>query len=103
MKKSVIALAIFSALAFTACVGEDNGKPAEIIEPAEDSLKTVTGVAIDGAMNSVFIKVGEDTLGFNYPDLDNDHRDSWSIDDTVTVKYYETENGDSVTDVIVNE
>ena len=104
MKKSVLALAVLFALAFTACVGEDNnGKVENEIEPTADTLMSVTGVAIDGAMNSVYLKVNDDTLEFNYPDLDNDHRDSWSIDDTVTVKYYETENGDSVTEVIVNE
>ncbi|MBQ9555674.1 MAG: hypothetical protein IJV05_05560, partial [Muribaculaceae bacterium] len=58
------------------------------------------GVAIDGAMNSVYLKVGEDTIEFSYPDLESDHRSSWSINDTLTVRYYVTENGDSVTDVI---
>jgi len=51
-------------------------------------------------MNSVYLKVGDDTIEFTYPDLDSEHRASWSINDTLTVRYYETLNGDSVTDVI---
>lgn len=74
-------------------------EPAEI-EQVTDSLQEVTGVAIDGAMNSVYLKVGEDTIEFSYPDLDSEHRASWSINDTLTVRYYETADGDSVTDVI---
>ena len=68
-----------------------------------DSAVLVTGVAIDGAMNSIFLKVGDDTLQYSYPDLDNEHRASWSINDTVTIKYYVTENGDSVTDVMLGD
>ena len=74
-------------------------EPAEV-EQVTDSLQEVTGVAIDGAMNSVYLKVGEDTIEFSYPDLDSEHRASWSINDTLTVRYYETADGDSVTDVI---
>ena len=74
-------------------------EPAEI-EQVTDSLQEVTGVAIDGAMNSVYLKVGDDTIEFSYPDLDSEHRASWSINDTLTVRYYETADGDSVTDVI---
>ena len=74
-------------------------EPADI-EQVTDSLQEVTGVAIDGAMNSVYLKVGDDTIEFSYPDLDSEHRASWSINDTLTVRYYETADGDSVTDVI---
>lgn len=74
-------------------------EPAEV-EQVTDSLQEITGVAIDGAMNSVYLKVGEDTIEFSYPDLDSEHRASWSINDTLTVRYYETADGDSVTDVI---
>lgn len=74
-------------------------EPAEV-EQVTDSLQEVTGVAIDGAMNSVYLKVGDDTIEFSYPDLDSEHRASWSINDTLTVRYYETADGDSVTDVI---
>ena len=51
-------------------------------------------------MNSVYLKVGEDTIEFTYPDLDTENRASWEINDTLTVRYYATEGGDSVTQVI---
>ena len=72
-------------------------EPADIEQLTEQEI---TGVAIDGAMYSVYLKVGDDTIEFSYPDLDSEHRASWSINDTLTVRYYETEDGDSVTEVI---
>ena len=57
-------------------------------------------MAVDGAMNSVYLKVGEDTLDYSFPDLESENRDSWDINDTLTVKYVETENGDSVIGLI---
>jgi hypothetical protein len=105
MKKSVLALSALAAIAMMSCIGgTENGEqteaPVDTVEQAIDSTMQVTGVAIDGAMNSVYLKVGEDTIEFTYPDLDADHRDSWDINDTLTVQYYVTESGDSVTNVI---
>ena len=105
MKKSVLALSTLAAIALMSCIGgTENGEqteaPVDTVEQAIDSTMQVTGVAIDGAMNSVYLKVGEDTIEFTYPDLDADHRDSWDINDTLTVQYYVTESGDSVTNVI---
>ena len=105
MKKSVLALSALATIAMISCIGgTENGEqaeaPVDTVEQAIDSAMQVTGVAIDGAMNSVYLKVGEDTVEFTYPDLDADHRDSWDINDTLTVKYFVTENGDSVTNVI---
>ena len=93
------------AVSMMSCINDNKPSQEEHVEPAEieqvtDSLQEVTGVAIDGAMNSVYLKVGEDTIEFSYPDLDSEHRASWSINDTLTVRYYETADGDSVTDVI---
>ena len=84
------------------CINDNKQSQEEQMEPADieqvtDSLQEVTGVAIDGAMNSVYLKVGDDTIEFSYPDLDSEHRASWSINDTLTVRYYETADGDSVT------
>ena len=62
---------------------------------AVDSTMQVTGVAVDGAMNSISLVVDGDTVDFSYPDLDNDHRASWDIDDTVTVRYVVTQYGDT--------
>jgi hypothetical protein len=76
-------------------------QPEEQTDSIEQpEVQEVTGVAVDGAMNSVYLKIGEDTVEFSYPDLEGDHRDSWSINDTLTVRYYETADGDSVTEVI---
>ena len=104
MKKLVFAFGALFAISMFSCLGgnqQDNPHPVPIdtVEPQPAMLK-VTGVAIDGAMNSISLVVGEDTVNFSYPDLDPDHRASWDINDTVTVYYYETENGDSTVQVI---
>lgn len=106
MKKLVIALALLFSVSFFSCTGEskqqDNTEAEGDTIQQKDSVVEVSGVAIDGAMNSVYLKVGDDTVEFTYPDLDSEHRSSWEIDDSLTVRYYVTENGDSVTDVINN-
>lgn len=104
MKKLVFAAGLL-IVSLTACVKDNKPSEDEQLEPADieqvtDTLQEITGVAIDGAMNSVYLKVGDDTVEFSYPDLESEHRASWAINDTLTVRYYETENGDSVTDVI---
>lgn len=104
MRKLIFAFGALVAISMFSCI--DGNKPAEKEDDkdttivAVDSAIVVTGVAIDGANNSISLLVGEDTLSFEYPDLDSDHRDSWYINDTVTVRYYVTQDGDSVTDVI---
>lgn len=61
-------------------------------EDAVDEEQTSIGVAIDGAMNSITIlDENGDTLNFSYPDLDPAKRVSWSIGDTVTIKYVEVD------------
>lgn len=104
MKKLVFAAGLL-IISLTACVKDNKPSEDEQLEPADieqvtDTLQEITGVAIDGAMNSVYLKVGDDTIEFSYPDLDSEHRASWSINDTLTVRYYETADGDSVTEVI---
>lgn len=104
MRKLVFSFVALLSLAFWSCTSEN--KPAdtqdEVIDTTAvvDSAIEVTGVAVDGAMNSVYLKVGEDTIEFSYPDLDSEHRASWAINDTLTVRYYKSADGDSVTDVI---
>jgi len=107
MRKLVLALGALFALSLFSCNGTaDNSAVNEDTTAVEDtvidSLVEVSGVAIDGAMNSVYLKVGDDTVEFSYPDLDSDHRASWAINDSMTVRYYKTENGDSIVDVINN-
>ena len=103
MKKLLIAFGILAAISMMSCTGEvkQDVRPEEQTDSIEQpEVQEVTGVAVDGAMNSVYLKIGEDTVEFSYPDLEGDHRDSWSINDTLTVRYYETTDGDSVTEVI---
>lgn len=105
MKKLIFVFAVLCALPmFNACISDKQDaeeEQAEVVEEVEvDPTQEVTGVAIDGAMNSVYLKVGEDTLEFSYPDLSSENRDAWDINDTLTIKYVETQNGDSVIQVI---
>ena len=105
MRKLVYAFAALFILSVISCTGkaEKNGPDIDSDSVIPDTIATamqVTGVAIDGAMNSVYLKVGDDTIEFSYPELDGDHRAAWEIDDTLTVRYYVTENGDSVIEVI---
>ena len=105
MKKLIFAFAILCALPMiTSCVQENETENGENVQPemteVEDTTLQVTGVAVDGAMNSVYLKVGEDTLEFSYPDLNSADRDAWDINDTLTIKYVETQSGDSVIKVI---
>lgn len=102
----VFALAALFAISMFSCTGgqqENNPSDNDTIDTvvvADTAFHEVTGVAIDGATNSISLLVGEDTVSFEYPDLDGDHKDSWYINDTVTVRYYVTHDGDSVTDVV---
>ena len=102
MRYLVLVFGVILSMSFFACTGGQQGtglgEDKDSIQV--DSALQVTGVAIDGAMNSVYLKVGDDTVEFTYPDLESDHRASWAINDTLTVRYFETEDGDSVTDVI---
>ena len=70
-------------------------RQAVVVDPAPEQ-QTTTGVAVDGAMNSIYIKVGDDTVEYSYPDLEQAKRASWVIGDTVTVVYAKTADGDSV-------
>ena len=105
MKNLVFVLGALFAISLFSCT--ESKQPEENIPPEGDSIvvdtdtaRQVTGVAIDGATNSISLLVGKDTMSFEYPDLDSDHKDAWYINDTVTVRYYVTQDGDSVTDVI---
>ncbi len=105
MKKLVLAFGALLAMTMFSCIGDgqqqtdDQQEKVDTVE-VKDAPTEVTGVAIDGAMNSVYLKVGNDTIEFSYPDLDAEQRASWEINDTLTIRYYATENGDSVTEVI---
>ena len=73
-------------------------------EASVDSEQTAIGVAIDGAMNSITIMNEHgDTLSFSYPDLDPAKRASWSIGDTVSVKYVEVDGEAQVNAVMLGK
>ena len=103
MKKSILALSAFAAILTMSCTGQADKETqpvqlADTVEQVEE--QEITGVAVDGAMNSVYLKVGDDTIEFSYPDLEGENRASWAINDTLTVRYITTADGDSVTAVI---
>lgn len=106
MKKLVlIAFVAIVAISVMSCTGEakqDVQQDALTDTIEQPVIQEVTGVAVDGAMNSVYLKIGDDTIEFSYPDLEGENRASWAINDTLTVRYYETAYGDSVI-AIVNE
>lgn len=106
MKKSIMAICALVAILTPSCKGmtdkdqTQQQDSAEQVQPSTQEVQEVTGVAVDGAMNSVFLKVGSDTIEFSYPDLNGDDRAPWAINDTLTVRYVTTADGDSVTAVI---
>lgn len=90
------------SLCLSACCNNSNKQAAEV---AEESAKTITGVVLDGAMNSIFIITSNnDTLSFGYPEIDKTKVDSYMIGDTVVVNFITvTIDGhpqDSVTSVV---
>ena len=103
MKKSILALSAFAAILTMSCTGQadKDTQPVQLADTVEQvEVQEITGVAVDGAMNSVYLKVGDDTIEFSYPDLEGENRASWAINDTLTVRYITTADGDSVTAVI---
>ena len=102
----IFAFGLLFALSLTSCFSEENAQNKEQADTTNELTADVptdvevTGVAVDGAMNSISLKVGEDTVDFSYPDLESENRDTWDINDTVTVRYVETESGDSGTAVV---
>lgn len=116
MKKILIpvlsVMAMLTAMPSCGNADKGSGSTTDTIDSAavaaNDSTQSVTGVALDGAMNSVLIKslANGDSLSFEYPDLDRKLVDSWEIGDTVTVKYVKTtiggEQADSVLQLINN-
>jgi hypothetical protein len=103
MKKSILALSAFAAILTMSCTGQADKEtqPVQLTDTVEQvEVQEITGVAVDGAMNSVYLKVGDDTIEFSYPDLEGENRASWAINDTLTVRYITTADGDSVTAVI---
>ena len=70
MKKLVLAFGALLAMTMFSCIGDgqqqtdDQQEKVDTVE-VKDAPIEVTGVAIDGAMNSVYLKVGNDTIEFS--------------------------------------
>lgn len=106
MKRLVyISLALMS-VAFMACEGtstaggeENDTIEVDSTENIIDStaMQEVRGVVVDGARRSIDLQVGEDTMNF---ELESSSDVSWEIGDSLTVRYYMTQQGDSVVEIV---
>lgn len=102
MKRIVYISIAALALSIASCAN-DNADNAEtqndsiidslMTEGDSDALHEVTGVVIDGARRNIDLQVGDDTLNF---ELESSEDVSWEIGDTLTIRYYKRETGDSV-------
>ena len=68
MKKLLIAFGMLAAISMMSCTSEVK-QDVQPVEEQTDSIEQpavqeVTGVAVDGAMNSVYLKIGEDTVEY---------------------------------------
>ena len=103
MKKLFLPVALFAMIStlLGSCnnTGTNSGAQNDSIDSIDsvaadsDSLllgkeQAVVGKVLDGAMNSIVILTDKgDTLCYSYPDLPQEKRAGWKIDDTVTVKF----------------
>lgn len=103
MKKLFLPVALFAMMStiLGSCnnTGTNSGDQNDSIDSIDsvaadsDSLllgkeQAVVGKVLDGAMNSIVILTDKgDTLCYSYPDLPQEKRTGWKIDDTVTVKF----------------
>lgn len=82
-----------AALALVAVACGNNNQKAEAADDCENCAdcktaneKSVSGVVLDAAMNSVFIITpAGDTLSFGYPELNREKIASFELNDTITV------------------
>lgn len=84
------------SVSFWSCGNSDtNAEQSDTI--VTDTLE-ISGIAIDGAMNSVTIAASTgDTLSFSYPDLEPEKRYTWTAGDSITVKFVITDDEPTVT------
>ncbi|MDY4075852.1 MAG: hypothetical protein SOY38_03925 [Sodaliphilus sp.] len=67
-----------------------------------DSMLSVQGVAVGGAMNSIFVEDDQkESHDFAYPELNRDSIDAWEEGDIVKVTYTPGAEGDVVSSVRV--
>lgn len=117
MKKIFLPIALFAAMSLTFGSCNNTGANSDNQNDSIDSIDSVAadydslllgneqkavGKVLDGAMNSIVILTDKgDTLCYSYPDLPQEKRAGWKIDDTVTVTFVKVqldgETQDSVT------
>lgn len=97
MKNILFILAAAAILA--SCSGKGNSSSLSTDSEDQKPIQafSTTGIAIDGAMNSILLRTHEgDTVTFAYPYLNTADRLGWLIGDTVTVTYLKIDGRDSV-------
>ena len=101
MKRFTFTIMSLAMLMLASCDGifGGSGEQTDTTSQPVDSTAinkevTVTGIAVDGSRRNIFMQVDDDTLDFELPP-ETDF--SWEIGDTITVKYFPTEYGDSIT------
>lgn len=106
MKRVFYTLILTTTLLLTSCEGFWNSNQEQQENDVEqtDSLvvdtgeREIRGIAIDGSRRNIYVAVQGDTMDFELsPDVDVDF--SWEIGDSVMVKYYTTQYGDSVSHI----
>ena len=86
MKKLTFIMLAMMTVSFWSC-GNCDTTDTVTDSLACDTLE-VSGIAIDGAMNSVIIVASTgDTLSFSYPDLAPEMRYSWTEGDSITIRF----------------
>lgn len=87
MKKLILIMLTIMSVSLWSCGKSDTNAEQSDTIATTDTLE-ISGIAIDGAMNSVTIAASTgDTLSFSYPDLAPEKRYSWSTGDSITIKF----------------
>lgn len=97
--KKILLLAFAMTLALFACGNSQRKSANDSVQNDSTQIDTlrVCGIAIDGAMNSIYLKTAVgDSLSFGYPELNPSKRVSWMIGDTVSITYIKVDGMDSV-------
>ena len=86
---AIAALGMQSCTDGSSCSREQEQQVDSVVTPVDsvaakvDTVRTITGVAVDGGMNSIDLVVDGDTLSFDFPDLP--YHVTWTAGDTMTV------------------
>lgn len=88
MKKLTFIMLAMMMVSFWSCGNSDTATDSATTDSLDADTLEVSGIAIDGAMNSVIIVASTgDTLSFSYPDLAPEMRYSWTEGDSITIRF----------------